>query len=149
MIKKIIQRTCFGIFSGTFIGLCFSLFFSYFYQSTTLLPAPPRFMHHFASSLNAFATSIILWSLIGIVFSVSSLIFSETDWSITKMTITHFIICYSLFLPLAILSGWFPINLPSFISFTVTYIIIYCLIWTIFMYSAKKEIQHLNAVIKS
>ncbi len=64
------------------------------------------------------------------------------------MTITHFIICYSLFLPLAILSGWFPINLPSFISFTVIYIIIYCLIWTVFMYSAKKKYNILMLLLK-
>ncbi|MGV1143727.1 DUF3021 family protein [Staphylococcus aureus] len=44
-------------------------------------------------------------------FTYGNLIFTDTDWSITKQTVVHFILMMILFVPLAILAGWFHLNL--------------------------------------
>ena len=131
MKKKISLCLYSGVVNGTFIGLVMSIAFSYVSASGRYSPAPTIFMNHFEHSATAMLVSILLWTCIGLVFSFSSLIFEATDWSILKMTITHFLIAYIGFLPLAILAGWFP--LVGFISN------IRSAVWVSLLFSYRKE----------
>ena len=64
------------------------------------------------------------------------------------MTITHFLIAYIGFLPLAILAGWFPLKFNNIFIFTVIYIVIYIIMWLVFMNIARKEVTSINKKIQ-
>ncbi|WP_311407436.1 DUF3021 domain-containing protein [Liquorilactobacillus uvarum] len=148
MNRKILKIVISGIPVGITIGLLISLFFSYVYGLENYFPSAPRFIERFERPLNALAISIVLWALIGILFSVSSLIFEKENWSITRQTITHFLVTFGGFTPLAILSGWFPLQWGVFIFFTIIFIIIYIIMWLVSMTSARRDIEKINRNLK-
>ncbi|MDT3959049.1 DUF3021 domain-containing protein [Staphylococcus kloosii] len=74
---------------------------------------------------------------------------THTDWRITKTTVMHFVISYIGFLPLAILSGWFPLYISAILMFTLIFIIIYFIMWYINYSKAKKMVAAINNVLKS
>ncbi len=149
-MKIKIMKTIFsGVTSGIFIGLCISMLFSYLSKSNYYHPAPQAFSNQFDNEITEMIVSVLIWSAIGIVFSLSSLIFWVTDWSVTKMTVTHFCVDYIGFLPLAIYAKWFPLNSREIIVFSIIYLLIYIIMWFIFMFLAKKEVASLNDKIHS
>ena len=148
MKNNIIYRFVFGIFIGIDIGLFMSIFFSYIVGNGAYQPAPTGFISHFPNELSAMLVSILIWSAIGALFSTTSLIFTHTEFSITKMTLLHCVINYIVFVPLSILAGWYGFNLAELASFTIVYIIIYVIIWIVFMFINMKHIREINAKLK-
>ena len=148
MKNNIIYRFVFGIFIGIDIGLFMSIFFSYIVGNGAYQPAPTGFISHFPNELSAMLISILIWAAIGALFSTTSLIFTHTEFSVTKMTLLHCVINYIVFVPLSILAGWYGFNLAELASFTIVYIIIYVIIWIIFMFINMKHIREINAKLK-
>lgn len=148
MKREIFKRILSGVVIGTFIGLSMAIIFSYLSNTGEFYPAPLRFVDKFSNILNATTMAVVLWSLIGIIFSVSSMVFEYTDWSITKMTVVHFCIIYLGFTPLAIICGWFPPRLISIIFFTIIFIFIYIIMWMVFMKKAKEDVNNINKHIR-
>lgn len=143
-MKKVISQSLIGIVTGTFIGMTLSLVFSALNHSNQYYPSSPEFVSHFSGSLTATAASVVIWSLMGIEFSLGSLIFTHTDWSIVKMTIVHLFITYFGFLPLAALSGWFPLKFLWILVFTLIFLFVYLIIYTIMRSVARKDINDIN-----
>ena len=148
MKNNIIYRFVFGIFIGIDIGLFMSIFFSYIVGNGAYQPAPTGFISHFPNELSAMLVSILIWAAIGALFSTTSLIFTHTEFSITKMTLLHCVINYIVFVPLSIVAGWYGFNLAELASFTIVYIIIYVIIWIVFMFINMKHIREINAKLK-
>lgn len=146
-MKKITSLTIFGFIVGEFIGFWFSIVFSLL-NHVAYVPAPSSFMANFSNTTLAVASSAILWGLIGVVFSVTSLIFTREHWSITRMTISHFLITLFSFTPLAILCGWFPLQILSLLFFFIIFCMIYLVMWLIFMRLARKDIAAINTKLK-
>ena len=148
MKNNIISRFIFGIFIGIDIGLFMSIYFSYMVGEGIYHPAPSRFINSFPDELSSMIAAIIIWAAIGALFSTTSLIFTHTDMSITKMTLLHCVLNYVVFVPLSILAGWYGFNLAELASFTIVYIIIYVIIWIVFMFINMKHIREINAKLK-
>lgn len=146
MTRKLIYRITFGIPVGIMIGLLISLSFSYIYGQK-YYPSAPRFENYFDNPLNAFAISILLWALMGIVFSISSVIFEQDAWSIAKQTSINFVITYFGFTFLAILAHWFPLNAPWLIIYTLIYIVIYFVIWAVQYLVERNIVRTINQKI--
>ncbi|ANZ58383.1 hypothetical protein BGL34_00185 [Fructilactobacillus lindneri] len=144
----IFKRILCGAGFGTFFGFWNAVFFSWIYHSTEFIPSTPIFMQHFTSNLTATIVSGLLWMIIGMVFSFSGLIFRKDNWSITKKTIVHFCVTYTLFLPLAVLCGWFKIGFWNLILFTMIFIIIYIFIWISSMIEARQNVLLVNQKLK-
>lgn len=143
-MKKIMSRLSFGIFSGTFIGLITSFVISWRVGYGRFYPGPPEFMAKFDTELEALGWSIILWSVVGIMFSVSSLIYENYHWSLLKQLLVHFIISYVSLLSLNVLLNWFTYSLGDLIQFTIIFVSIYFLIWTISMLQVKVKLDKIN-----
>ena len=94
MKNKIINRVIVGIFIGIDIGLFISILFSYLSGSGAYQPAPNKFLEAFSNEITAMIVSAFIWAAIGTMFSVTSLIFTDTEFSISKMTVLHCIINY-------------------------------------------------------
>ncbi|MCD7123504.1 DUF3021 domain-containing protein [Limosilactobacillus caviae] len=143
-MKKYFSYIISGISLGEFYGLIISLLFSYIYDLNNYVPSASTFTNHFTRPLNAVLVSVILWGLMGLVFSLGALVFKIENWSLRKRTIINFIIYYCGFTPLAILAGWFPLNLINWLVFTVIFVMIYLIIWFINFYSIKQDLKKIN-----
>lgn len=117
---------------GIIIGLAFSIFFSYLAGSGIYYPSSSTFVSYFANPLDAVSISIVLWGLMGLVFGYGSMIFKIKGWSTLKQTVVNFLVYFVAFTPLAILAGWFTLNLSNLIGFTVIFIFAYAFCWIIF-----------------
>lgn len=146
-MKKILNLSLSGVSLGICIGFLFALSFSLSYQTSYFMPSTPEFVNHFSSNTLATAASALLWACMGILSSVSPLVFRIEKWSITRQTIVHFVITFVFFTPLAILAGWFPLNIFWLISYTLIFLVIYVVMWLIFMRRAKREISDLNQLL--
>lgn len=127
----------------------FSLFFSYLYGLSNYVPSAPTFTNHFSRPLNAVLASVILWGLMGFIFSAGALIYKHEQWSILKRTIVNFVIYYCGFTPLAILAGWFPLTLVNVAVFTGIFVLVFILMWFINTYITKREVRRINKKIRS
>lgn len=144
MKKHIFLQLFSGFKTGVFIGLMFSIFFSFVYSGEAFYPMSPSFVEKFSSELTAFLISVFLWGLIGVIFTMTNYIFTSTDWSITRMTISHAVISYILFLPIALYLNWINFSVTNILSFTMIYLIIYTFFWVISMIRVKKEVDKIN-----
>lgn len=147
MKNKVIKRIISGAFIGIDIGLFISILFSYLSGRSVYQPAPDRFLEIFANEINAMLVSVFIWAAIGTLFSITSLIFTHTEFSISKMTLLHCIINYVVFIPLSIFAGWYSFGLVSLASITVIYVLIYFIVWLVFMFINKKHIEEINAML--
>lgn len=131
------------------IGLALSILFSYLFAGSQYYPLSPnsamgQFYYHHLSEPVVMIVAILLWISIGILFYFTNLIFTQTDWSITRATLLHFLCSYIGLLAIGILAGWFSPNLANVLSFTVEFIIIYLFIWLFNYYRNKKYVAEIN-----
>lgn len=147
-MRKYIFHIIYGISLGEFIGLAFSLFFSYVYKLNDYVPSAPTFTSRFSRPLNAVLASAIIWGVMGMVFSIGAMIFKVEAWSIRKRTIVNFIVYYCGFTPLAILAGWFPLTLTNWLFFTAIFVMAYLVMWSLNVYLVKQDLKKINKKLK-
>ena len=134
---------------GLLFGLSISIFFSLISGTGHYYPLSPEstmgewYLSHFNEAITMFI-SVIIWGCIGILFGQVNRIFEETDWSITRMTVIHFVVSYVGFVPLAILAGWFPLQLGAFLTFTIIFILIYLIMWVYHYIQSRKMVDDIN-----
>lgn len=137
---------------GVLFGLSISIFFSLISGDGHYFPLSPEstmgewYLSHFNETITMLI-SVIIWGCIGILFGQVNRIFEETDWSITRMTVIHFVVSYVGFVPLAILAGWFPLQLGAFFTFTIIFILIYIVIWVYHYKQSQKIVDEINQSI--
>lgn len=148
MINKISKLAISGIVIGDFIGFWLSIFFSWINGGMRYYPSSPGFVIQFSNTLTATWVSALYWAAIGIVFSISRIVFMKDTWNITKMTVTHFFVTLICFTPLAVLSGWFPLQWPFLLEFLIIFICIYIVMWLIFYIMAKRTVKAINMKLK-
>lgn len=141
-IKKIFSGFC----TGTTIGMAFSLFFSKWY-GISYVPSTPQFISHFNGLTNAVLMSVILWGLMGILWTLCGRIFKIKPWSLLKQTIVHFIVSYVGYTILAILCGWFPMNWLFY--YTIIFILAYVFFWIVVTAYEKHNIRKINQVLNN
>lgn len=145
-MKKIIKELFSSISIGITIGLVSSMIFSYIYHTSYLYPSSPSFIGHFSSTLDATIASMTLWGLMGVLFYTANFLFKSDKLSITKQTFYHFLITYTGYTFLAILAGWFTLNLLWLIVYTIIYLIIYLIIWLVSMHAARVLVDKINTL---
>ena len=143
-MKQIIRHINVGISSGVFIGLMVSFLISWQVGEGKFYPSTPFFMSKFDTELEALGWSIVLWSLIGIMFSFASLIYEKNNWSIVKQAVIHFMCTYLGLLFLNVLLNWFSYTLKDVIRFTVVFIAIYLTVVMISMFKVRLSLKEIN-----
>ena len=143
-MKRMMQHVSVGIFTGTFIGLLTSFIISWQVGEGKYYPSTPFFMSKFDTELEALGWSIVLWSLIGIMFSVASLIYRKDNWSILKQAIIHFSCTYLGLLFLNVLLNWFDYSFIDILRYTVVFVAIYSIVVTYSMVKVKLSLNDIN-----
>ena len=141
-MKTIIKKSVGGFCIGVTLGVIISLVFAKLWANGGYVPSTPTFMAQYATEWSAMLVSVILWGGMGIVFTLTSMVFERETWSLLKMTATHYLVTLVLFFPLAYLAGWFPhtsaASFGFFLIYTLTYVVIYLLNYLVIWLDVRK-----------
>ena len=138
--------------TGILIGLTLSIIFSFIFSPSNYAPLSPespvgQFMReHQAHGSLVLLYSTIIWAAIGVLFSFGSRLFAK-DWSLLRATVTHFFLMLLVFVPLAILAGWFPLRWTFVLQLIPEFAIVYLIIWAILYKRESKKVAHINQLL--
>jgi len=144
-MKKYILSASLGVSIGTVISIITSSIFG----QGTYLPLNPLstmgayYVEHF-NQPTVMLICVLTWASIGILFQLADKIF-EQDWSLLRMTATHFCITALGFTPLGILAGWFPLNLGSLLLFWLIFVLLYALLFFLNYRKMERYIKDINS----
>ncbi|HEL9598027.1 TPA: DUF3021 domain-containing protein [Streptococcus suis] len=143
-MKKYILSASLGIAIGTIISIITSAVFG----QGNYLPLNPfsTMGAYYLSNFNQVTVMLIcvvIWAAIGILFQLADTIF-EQDWSLLRMTATHFAITVLGFTPLGILAGWFPVKLGALLFFWFIFVLIYALLFFLNHRKMERQIKDIN-----
>lgn len=125
MIIELVKRSLIGIGIGSIIS---------FFILTILL------IQSMDASIGEIWRNLLASMLVGMYFSVSSMIFESEKSSLLKQTILHFSLTLLIILPVFILAGWIPFTLWSTVIGLILFVIIYLMVW-ISIYSYYKRLE--------
>ncbi|NQM14230.1 DUF3021 domain-containing protein [Streptococcus suis] len=143
-MKKYLLSASMGVTIGSLISIIMASFFGGGYY----LPVNPHstmgaiYLARFSQPM-VMLISVLIWGAIGVLFQAADKIF-EQDWSLMRMTATHFLVTAIGFTPLAILAGWFPVNLAGLLFFWLLFILIYALLFFINYKKMEASVQAIN-----
>ena len=144
-MKKYILSASLGVSIGTIISIITSSIFG----QGTYLPLNPLstmgayYVEHF-NQPTVMLICVLTWASIGILFQLADKIF-EQDWSLLRMTATHFCITALGFTPLGILAGWLPLNLGSLLLFWLIFVLLYALLFFLNYRKMERYIKDINS----
>lgn len=87
----------------------------------------------------------LLGSLQGALAMGSTVVYAIDRWSVTRCTVTHFVIVFSGYTALGLIEGWMKLNDPGFWIMTAVMVAVYFLIWLVMYLSYKRTIKRMNA----
>lgn len=139
-----------GATVGMIVGLIISIFYSYVFADGVYYPMSPysssgQFLYKNVSETTTFIIALISWALMGVGFTFAAKVYQRDEWSIFKMTLIHFVILLVFFLPLSVISGWYPLTLGAILSFVLIFIIVYAFIWFISFLINMYRINKINS----
>ena len=133
---------------GVTIGMLISILTSALFGQGNYYPLNPfsdmgiYYQQHF-NQVTVTAISVVIWFAIGVFFQVLDKIQNQ-DWSLLRMSVTHFILSTLGFSLLAILAGWFPLNLANLLVFWIIYLVIYAIIYWRNYQQMNQQVQAIN-----
>lgn len=145
MKKKIILRTLLGFPLGVAIGYLLTIFFSLCFANGYYSPCEPELVKMLGNEINAVILQTALCGLLGIGFSVGSVIWEVERWSIVKQTGVYFLIVSLIMMPLAYLMYWMEHSVKGFFSYFGIFIFVFIIIWIISFIIGKYNIKRMNA----
>ncbi len=107
----------------------------------------PELAADFGSEINAVMIQVLCSMLYGAAFAGASVIW-DTDWSLTKMTAVHFLICSAAAFPIAYMMRWMEHCAAGILKYFGVFILIYAIIWITQYTRTKKNIDALNKKMK-
>ncbi|MGQ7353887.1 DUF3021 domain-containing protein [Streptococcus suis] len=143
-MKKYLLSASMGVTIGSLISIIMAGFFGRGYY----LPVNPHstmgaiYLARFSQPM-VMLISVLIWGAIGVLFQAADKIF-EQDWSLMRMTATHFLVTAIGFTPLAILAGWFPVNLAGLLFFWLIFVLVYALLFFINYKKMEASVQAIN-----
>lgn len=144
-MKKYILSASLGVSIGTIISIITSSIFG----QGTYLPLNPLstmgayYVEHF-NQPTVMLICVFTWASIGILFQLADKIF-EQDWSLLRMTATHFCITALGFTPLGIVAGWFPVKLGALLLFWPIFVLVYALLFFLNYRKMDRYIKDINS----
>ncbi|HBO88900.1 MAG TPA: DUF3021 domain-containing protein [Streptococcus sp.] len=144
-MKKYILSASLGVSIGTIISIITSSIFG----QGTYLPLNPLstmgayYVEHF-NQPTVMLICVLTWASIGILFQLADKIF-EQDWSLLRMTATHFCITALGFTPLGIVAGWFPVKLGALLLCWPIFVLVYALLFFLNYRKMDRYIKDINS----
>ena len=146
-MKKMILRRCLaGAPIGLAISTAITIIISLNIGDGKYYAVTPELTADCGSEIMAVVIQALCSILYGAAFSGASLVWN-TDWSLTKMTAVHFLICSAATFPTAYLMRWMEHSVGGVLLYFVQFVVIYVIIWIISYMATKRKIEAFNKKI--
>ena len=129
MVKKAALLALLGYIAGCAIGLCFALQSKDF----TIARALP---------------DILLGGIPGAIAMGSTVIYDIEEWSILRVTVTHFLVAMGVMLLACFVLKWFKPWSTAFWIMMAIEVVGYFLIWLVLYLSYRGKVRKLNEMLK-
>ena len=103
----------------------------------------PELTADFGTEINAVLVQALCSMLYGAAFAGASVIW-DADWSLTRMTIVHLLICSAATFPIAYLMRWMEHTVGGIVIYFGIFLLIYLMIWISQYAKIRKSIAALN-----
>ncbi|CDZ23916.1 MAG: DUF3021 domain-containing protein [Thermocaproicibacter melissae] len=143
MKKKILLRCLAGAPIGLAVSTIVTIVISLIVNDGRYHAIVPELASDFGTEMNAVLIQAIFSMLYGAVFGGASAIW-DTDWSILRMTVTHFIICSIATFPIAYLMRWMDHTAAGILLYFGIFVVIYVIIWCSQYTKMKQKVQAMN-----
>ena len=134
--KKSLFLGIIGLILGVFISIIFLIMFEgidFFYDST---------------NTEAIIKQLVAGGLLGLFCNGSSVVYEIEEWSITMVTLTHFLVSMTAFYAAGFNAGWFVFGDIFFWVMTVSAVLAYVMIWIIQYLHFRREVKSANEKLK-
>ncbi len=103
----------------------------------------PELVADCGSEINAVLLQALCSMLYGAAFAGASVIW-DTDWSLARMTVVHFLVCSSATFPIAWLMRWMEHSVGGVLKYFGIFVLIYLTIWISQYSRMKKSVAAMN-----
>ena len=143
-MKKMILRRCLaGAPIGLAISTAITIIISLNIGDGKYYAVTPELTADCGSEIMAVVIQALCSMLYGAAFSGASLVWN-TDWSLTKMTAVHFLICSAATFPTAYLMRWMDHSVGGVLMYFGIFVAIYIAIWVSQYAGMKRKIEAFN-----
>lgn len=148
MKKKILVRSLVGAPVGLTICTVITIIFSLIYGNGEYYPVTHELKTMCRSEIQAVILQTVLGMVYGAMWGGASVIWEIENWSLLKMTLSHFVICSTASFPIAYCLQWMPHTLLGTFRFFGMFFAIYAIIWFSGYYAMKKQVEQMNNKLK-
>ena len=141
--KKAGQRGLIGAPIGLAISTVIAILDSWYIGDGKFYAVVPELTADLGSEIGAVTIQMLCSLLYGAAFAGASVIW-DTDWSLTKMTAIHFLICSAATFPIAYLLRWMEHSVGGVLIYFGQFLTIYIAIWIASYVRLKRSINALN-----
>ena len=138
MKKQVFLRSLLGAFVGCFIGVVIIVCISLAIGGGDMHVATPALLAQVGSEVGAFSLQMAAAMLIGAIWSGASVIWEVERWSLLRQTLTHFLLCSVVCLPIAWAMDWYLFG----------FVAMYAGIWLINYLQIRRRVQEINERLK-
>ena len=141
--KKAGLRALIGAPIGLAISIVITIIISLAMGDGKYYAVVPELTADLGSEIGAVVVQTLCSMLYGAAFAGASVIW-DTDWSLTKMTAIHFLICSAATFPIAYLLRWMEHSAGGVLIYFGQFLAIYIAIWIASYVRLKRSINALN-----
>lgn len=144
MKKNMIKRALLGAPIGLAISTLITIISSYVLGGGSFRAVVPQLAEACGSELNAVTLQALCSMLYGAAFAGASVIWEQENWSLTRMTLIHLLICSLATFPTAYFLYWMEHSLSGVLLYFGVFLAVYAGIWLSQFSSMKKKIDAIN-----
>ncbi len=147
MKKKILRRSISGFSIGLSIGYVITIIISLIWANGYYSPCVPELTAIMGSEINAVLFQAFLCGILGMGFSLASLIWEIESWGIVKQTGIYFLVVSVIMMPIAYITYWMEHSVKGILSYFGVFAVIFAMIWIIQYIRAKHNVKKLNTIL--
>lgn len=140
MWKKVLARAGVGFPAGVFLGYTITVIISMIEGGGEYLPVVRELTQEMGSELNAVLLQYLLCGILGATSAAGSLAWEMESWSITRMTVVHFLVLTLSMLPIAWFSHWMRRSASGVLGYLGIFVGIYAVIWLALYLPLKRSV---------
>lgn len=145
MKKEVMKRCFFGAPMGLTVYFLFLLCTSWI-RGDGELHIGYYLIRIYGTELRALTAAGICAMLIGVIWAAASLIF-QTDWSLTKQTVLHYLVCTVPSIGINFLAGNMPRSASGLLQYLRLFGCVYALVWVIQYLGMRRRVRQMNAML--
>ena len=145
--KKAGLRALIGAPVGLAISTAITIIISFAIGDGKYYAVVPELTKDFGAEIHAVLIQALCSMLYGSAFAGASVIW-DSDWSLTKMTVVHLLICSTATFPIAYLMRWMEHTAGGVLKYFGIFIMIYLTIWISQYARIKRNVSALNKKVK-